>query len=113
MKVVDFGAGQALPIDRFASHGAGSVPLAQGEGESHVYAIHIEAGGLIGPHPAGFDQLFLIVQGAGWVSGADGVRQALASGQGAFIDSGELHAKGSDSGMLALMLQARHYRLKA
>jgi len=35
----------------------------------------------------------------------DGVRQPLAAGQGAFIARGEVHAKGSDAGLTAIMVQ--------
>src|SRR5687767_11861049 len=34
------------------------------------------------PHPAGFDQLFLVVQGAGWVTASQG-RQSVSTNVGA------------------------------
>jgi hypothetical protein len=39
------------------------------------------------------------------VSGSDGTRLPLAAGQGAHIARGELHAKGSADGLLAVMVQ--------
>jgi quercetin dioxygenase-like cupin family protein len=66
--------------------------------------VHLEAGGEIGPHPAGIGQLFLVVAGSGWVAGADAVRRPLRAGQGAVIARGEVHAKGSDAGS-AVMIQ--------
>lgn len=111
IRLVDFSPQSARPIERFGSSGASSVALAHGKGESHVYAIHVVPGGVIGPHPAGFDQLFLVVQGAGWVAGADGVRVDVDTNRAAFVPNGEVHSKGSETGMLAVMVQASVFSL--
>ena len=105
MHVIDFGPERAAPITEYASRGASAQPLADGAGAAHVYAVHLAAGGEIGRHPAGFGQLFLVVAGEGWVAGADGVRHIVRAGQGAVIARGELHAKGSETGCSAVMLQ--------
>jgi quercetin dioxygenase-like cupin family protein len=105
MRIVEFGADQASPIENYQSLLATSVPLADGAGECHVYCVRIAAGGSIGRHLAGFDQLFLVVEGAGWVEGGDGKREAISAGQGAFFEKGEMHAKGSDDGLVAVMVQ--------
>jgi quercetin dioxygenase-like cupin family protein len=105
MQLLDFTPGRATPIAVYESHGAYALPLADGRGEGHVYCIRIEPGGAIGPHEASFGQLFLVVAGSGWVSGGDGVRRPLGVGRGAFISRGEVHAKGSDTGLTAIMVQ--------
>lgn len=105
MRVIDFGPEQASPVTEYASRGAAAQGLADGAGEAHVYAVHFEAGGEIGAHPASFGQLFLIVSGSGWVAGPDGVRRPLRRGQGAVIARGEVHAKGSEEGCSAVMIQ--------
>ena len=71
MRLIDFRARRAAPIAEYDSVGAAAVPLGDGAGEAHAYAVHLAPGGAIGPHPAGFDQLFLVVEGSGWVAGAD------------------------------------------
>ena len=106
MDVIEFSVDQAREIERYSSFAASSVELAHGRGESHVYAVYIEPGGSIGSHEAGFDQLFLIVRGSGWASDADGAKYELREGQGAVIRKGEMHSKGSDAGMFAIMVQA-------
>ena len=59
----------------------------------------------------GHDALISVYQshgpmpGSGWVSGSDGVRRPLGVGRGAFIGRGEVHAKGSESGLTAIMVQ--------
>ena len=105
MRIVEFLRETAQPITLFDSSGAFSVRLADGSGQAHVYCVHVEPGGCIGAHNAGFGQLFLVVAGAGWAAGADGVRVALRAGQGAFFERGELHSKGSDEGMTVIMVQ--------
>lgn len=105
MQLIDFSEQLAQPITQFDSQFARSVCLGHGQGELHLYAVYFGPQGLIGPHPTGFCQFFLVVSGAGWTAGADGKRVALQAGQGVRFDKGETHAKGSESGMLALMVQ--------
>ncbi|AHG93557.1 Cupin 2 conserved barrel domain protein (plasmid) [Gemmatirosa kalamazoonensis] len=113
MHVIDCGAERATPITEYASRGASAQPLGDGAGEAHVYVVHLEPGGEIGAHPAGFDQLFLVVRGEGWVAGADGARHLVRAGHGAVIARGEVHAKGSDSGCSAVMIQLTELALPA
>jgi hypothetical protein len=105
VQVLETGRSLADSIERFESHGAWSVKLGKGEGECHVYMIHFDSPGEIGPHEAGFDQLFVVVEGAGWGAGADGVHVSLRRGQAALFRRGEMHSKGSERGMTAIMVQ--------
>jgi quercetin dioxygenase-like cupin family protein len=105
MQLLSFGPERATPIREYLSQHASAVALASGQGEAHVYCVHLDAGGEIGAHEAGFAQLFLVVEGSGWVSGSDGRRQPLGQGQGALIARGEVHAKGTAWGMTAIMVQ--------
>jgi quercetin dioxygenase-like cupin family protein len=107
MRILRLGGAVASPITEFDSASATSVGIADGEGEAHIYLIAFEPGGLIGPHEAGFGQLFVPAQGIGWVAGEDGRRIALGPGDAAFIRRGEIHSKGSEQGMTALMVQVR------
>ena len=105
MRIIEFSPQEMQPITPFQSTGAASTVLAVGDGDARVHCLRFEPAGQIGEHPTGFAQLFLIVRGEGWVMGADGRRTDLATGQGAFFDPGERHAKGSDTGMVALLVQ--------
>lgn len=101
---------RSWPVQLIHAHGssaARSAEVASGGGEAHIHAVQIEAGGLIGPHEAGFGQLFLVVSGVGWAAGADRERRTLEAGQAAFIRRGEVHSKGADSDLLAVILQVR------
>ena len=105
MRIVEFSLDRANPIELFNSVSASSVRLGDGAGEAHVYCLYFGPDSQIGPHHAGFGQLFLVVAGAGWAAGADGQRERLTTGQGAFFERGELHSKGSETGMTVMMVQ--------
>jgi quercetin dioxygenase-like cupin family protein len=93
----------------YAVRKASSLEIAEGDGEAHAYVLYFQPGGEIGAHEAGYGQLFLALSGEGWVAGDDGIRQALASGEAAFISRGEIHSKGSETGLTALMVQVRNF----
>jgi hypothetical protein len=105
MRVIEFTPDRAEPISLFESVASSAVALGHGSGEVHVYAVHFGKNSSIGAHPTGFCQLFLVVQGSGWAAGQDGRRVNLRVGQGVFFERGEMHSKGSDTGMIALMVQ--------
>lgn len=92
-------------IERFSSRRATTTPLANGSGEAHTHLVRIEAGGIIDSHETGFGQLWIVVDGRGWVAGRDHQRLEVSSGDVAFFERGEQHAKGSDHGMTAVMIQ--------
>ena len=106
-------ARELTAIVDFQSRDAGTVELATGFGESHIHIVHIDAGGEIGPHVAGFGQLFLCLEGNGWVATADGEHVAISRGQGAYFARGERHSKGSVDGLRALIIQVQDLHLCA
>lgn len=105
MRVFQFTPQRAEPITLFNSVGAASAHLGDGAGVSHAYCLFFAPGGEIGPHVAGFGQLFLVVAGEAWTAGADGQRATLAAGQGAAFERGEMHSKGSERGATVIMVQ--------
>ena len=110
MQIVDLSAARAKVVREFESAGAAALALATGTGTAHVYTLHFEPGGRIGPHVTGFGQLLVPLTGLGWVAGADGGRVSVEPGQAAFWSRGELHSKGSETGMTALMIQVGDLR---
>lgn len=105
MRIIYFPRDHARPIDLFDAVAASNVHLGSGRGETHVYCLYFGPGGGIGEHPAGYAQLFLVVEGEGWVAGSDGSRVPIAAGQAAYFSPGEVHSKGSDAGMTVIMVQ--------
>jgi quercetin dioxygenase-like cupin family protein len=74
--------------------------------QAHAVVIEIGPGGVVARHPAVVPQLFVVVSGTGWVSGADGEREAIGAGEAVLWEQGEEHESGSDEGMTALVLEA-------
>ena len=105
MRIIDLHSLNTFPIRDYDSSAASSRALAMGSGDSHVHWVCVSPGGVIGPHPAGFAQLLIPLDGSGWAAGADGVRLPISPGQAAAIAAGETHSKGSDAGMQAVMIQ--------
>ena len=71
--------------------------------------IEIEPGGVVGRHPAAVAQLFVVVEGSGWVSGGGGEREPIAAGEAVLWEEGEEHESGSEGGMTALVLEAESF----
>jgi quercetin dioxygenase-like cupin family protein len=107
VEILRFDASVADRITEYESKLAAAAAVADGAGEAHVYVVYFEPGGEIGPHAAGFGQLFFAAAGSGWVACGGGDRVRLAEGEAAFIARGEVHSKGSDVGMTAFMVQIR------
>ena len=103
----------AATIRDYGSLGAAAVHLASGEGEGHVWGLHLEPGGVIGPTPPDPGSSSWWWAGRGWVAGEDGTRYPLAAGEGAYIYRGEVHSKGSETGMTAIMVQLSHLVLRS
>jgi quercetin dioxygenase-like cupin family protein len=71
-----------------------------------VVVIEVGPGGVVGRHPAGPHQLFAVLSGSGWVTGADGEREAVSAGDIVVWEPGEEHESGSGEGMRALVVEA-------
>jgi quercetin dioxygenase-like cupin family protein len=105
LRIIDLRTTPGVPINEFDAFGATAYHVGSGVGGTHVYVVHLAPGGVIGVHEAGFDQIFAPIHGNGWAAGSDGRRRAVAVGEAALIRRGELHSKGSNTGLVALMLQ--------
>lgn len=107
MRLFRFDSAVSRPIDAFGSRALTQLWLARLDpGPAiRVSVMHLGPGGQVGYHPAGPPQLFAVVQGSGWAQGAGPERVPLAAGQAAFWDSGEWHAAGSETGMMAIVVE--------
>jgi hypothetical protein len=92
-------------VRSFGSEGFRATRVAAGEGRVSLTCLRVEPGGLIGTHPATGAQLFLVIDGAGWVAGPDGERVQIAAGWGVRWDAGEIHTSGTHTGLVALAIE--------
>ncbi len=111
VQILDLDATDGRAIDRFESQNARHQGVARLEGRGGVSLISLGASGVVGRHPAVVDQLFCVVDGQGWVSGADGSRVPVRAGQAVHWAAGEVHESGSESGMTALVVEIESCRI--
>ena len=112
MRLFAFGADVGRHVDQFGSDFTLS-PLMEPTGAAHVACLRLAPGGLVGEHEAVVGQLFCVVEGEGWVTGADRRRRPIRSGQAAHWVGGELHAAGTNSGLTAIVLQGEGFEVWA
>jgi quercetin dioxygenase-like cupin family protein len=98
--------GRGEATDRWGSTGAAVTRLLETEGAAGVAFMRYAPGGVLGRHDTGLPQLFVVVDGEGWVSGADGAHLRIDAGEAAYWETGESHESGSDIGMTALIVQS-------
>ena len=106
MRLYSFGAAHGRPITEFGSVRVtinGIVRVAGGDVQ--IGCMHLEPGGLVGEHQATTRQLFLVMSGEGWVRGPEPERTPITVGQAAFWEPGEEHESGSETGMVAFVIE--------
>ncbi len=84
-------------------------PIFRSEEPTRFACFHIGPGGFIPRHPAVGPQLFVIVNGSGWVSGDDQKRVPIRAGRAAFWAAGESHESGTDPGMTAIVVECESF----
>ncbi len=104
MRSFDFGVDKSRHIDRYGSDFQ-MTRLVHGPA-IHVGCMYFKPGGLVGYHPASTYQLFVVVEGEGWVRGEAPDRLPIRAGQAALWEPGEGHEAGTDTGMTALVVEA-------
>ena len=80
--------------------------IAQLAGETSIVCMHLGPDGRVGDHQAVSPQLFLVVQGEGWVRGDQGELLPITAGRAAFWEKGEWHAAGTGTGLVAIVIES-------
>jgi mannose-6-phosphate isomerase-like protein (cupin superfamily) len=108
MKIFRFDAGASRRIEQFGSTNVILSGITRLTGEAQVSCMQIGPDGMVGYHPAVTPQLFLVVQGEGWVRGEAAEQVPIRAGQAAFWQAGEGHASGSGSaaGMTVIVIES-------
>ncbi|MBG9448072.1 cupin [Cytobacillus firmus] len=91
-------------ISQFSSHNASISPIIRNR-TATVGCIHLKDNSVLGMHPAACPQLFLIVDGDGWVKTAGGEQVAVQKGTAVYWSEGEEHESGSYLGMTAIVIE--------
>jgi quercetin dioxygenase-like cupin family protein len=111
MKIYRFNRETGKDIDRYNSSGFTLTRVAHLLEETMIQCAYLEPGGLIGYHQATVPQLFLVVQGEGWVRGQALERTRIQAGQGAYWEEGEWHEAGTETGMTAIIFESVRFDL--
>lgn len=106
MKIFSFGKDHAHPISNFGSKDSFFTKMVKHDNTVHLGCVHIGQDGSIGEHEAPVDQLFIVIQGKGWVTGKEGVAYEILPGYAAFWEAGEVHSSRSEQGMTAMILES-------
>ena len=109
MKIYRFDAEVGRSIDRYNSSGFVISKIVRLLEEAAVNCAYLEAKGMIGYHQAAIPQLFLVMQGEGWVRGEEPDRTAINAGQAAYWDKGEWHESGTETGMTAVIIEGINF----
>lgn len=105
MELYNFGPEVGIRIGKFESVGAVHSKVLRLESGAQVSCFYIDPGGKIGNHQAATRQLFLVVQGQGWVKSGRAEPIPIRAGQAAFWEEGEWHESGTETGMMAVVIE--------
>ena len=111
MKIFRFDRETGRSIDLYNSSGFTLTRVAHLLAETMIQCAYLAPGGLVGYHQTTVPQLFLVIQGEGWVRGQAPERTQIRAGQGAYWEEGEWHEAGTDTGMTAIIIEAVHFDL--
>jgi len=109
MKILGIDTAKAHAVEAYGSRAFALTHIAAGRARlSHAV---LALGGCIGRHPASQQQLLLVIDGDGEVSGDDGVFHPIAAGQAALWQQGEEHETRSEAGLAALIFEGEIEKL--
>jgi len=106
MKIYRFDSEVGREIEKFGSINFIFSAVAHLKVEARVSCAHLSVDGLIGYHQAVTPQLFLAVQGQGWVRDETSDRFSITAGHAVFWDKGEWHESGTNTGLMAIIIES-------
>jgi quercetin dioxygenase-like cupin family protein len=95
-------------VEKYQSHFATYVKMIQTKEAATIGYMYIDGEGTVGYHEAPLPQLFIVVEGEGWVTGEDQKQISIKSGEAALWEKGEWHTSGSEKGMTAIVIQSEN-----
>lgn len=111
MKLFRFDRSAKKSIDAYGSSGFVISRIAQLIGEAVLNCAYLEENGVIGYHQAAAPQLFLVVEGKGWVRNETSERISVEAGQAVFWDKNEWHESGTETGLTAIIIEGNKFDL--
>jgi len=109
MKIFRFDPQVGKNIDRYDSSGFVIARVLHLFNEAAINCAYLSSGGVIGYHQATLPQLFLVIQGEGWVRGESPHKTSVKAGQAAFWEKEEWHESGTETGMVAVIIEGVNF----
>ncbi|MEH6944460.1 cupin domain-containing protein [Bacillus sp. JJ722] len=106
MDLFQFDQSVSKKIDSYNSLAISYSKIIKTTESASIGCMYIEPNGVIGYHEAPVPQIFLVVDGEGWVAGEDRKKIAISKGQGVWWNKDEGHTSGSEYGMTAIIIQS-------
>ncbi len=107
MKLFRFDKEVGTHISRYESDFRLSRILRTENANLQISCMHLDVDGVIGLHPATVDQLLLIMEGEGMVTGSEQKETKVSKGEGVFWEAGEWHETKSEKGMTAITIEGK------
>jgi len=105
MKLFRFDLEVGRKIDQYKSSGFVISRIVHLPDKAGIHCAYLEPNGVIGYHQATVPQLFLVVQGEGWVRGESPERVSIQAGQAAYWDQDAWHESGTGTGMTVIIIE--------
>ncbi|WP_408009901.1 cupin [Pseudalkalibacillus sp. A8] len=80
--------------------------IIQTEKPAHIGCMHLDKNGIIGHHQAVVPQILLILNGGGYVKGAEEEYLKVKSGDAVFWEKDEWHETKTDTGLTAIVIES-------
>ena len=109
MKIFRFDPEAGKSINDFNSSGLIISRVVQLFDEAIVSCAYLSTEGMIGYHQATIPQLFLVVQGEGWVRSETSDETSIKAGQAAYWGRGEWHESGTETGMTVIIIEGFNF----
>lgn len=107
MHVANFTEGATDPLREFRAQRARFVPLADGDGDTHVSCLYLDAGAQISDPPSSHDCALLIVHGELiYSSEPTAPRLQALAGMGLVIKAGERFTLESPKGAIVVLIES-------
>src|ERR1700677_1098654 len=102
MKVIHFTHRATDPLTAFGSSGAAFLPLADGEGDTHISCLHLEMGGKVESPSLSHAAALLIVHGRVTIEQNPGPRIHFSGGMAAVFEPNEPYSLKSETDAILL-----------
>jgi redox-sensitive bicupin YhaK (pirin superfamily) len=107
MDVIHFTERATDPLKGFGASAASFLPLADGQGDTHISCLHLEIGGKIEAPSISHAAALLIVHGRVTIESGIGARIKFSGGMGALFGPNEPYTLKSDTGAIVLIVESQ------